>query len=372
MNLTSLSQHYDLYFVAYRGYIHVYRPHRNGRSAIQGPPLVILDPEQTKTSMAKFAHGHINPTCPHEVNHMVIGDLGEKEILLVARDNGDVVAWYTHTIAHCIEARAAWERHSHARARDAICMDPSSPKHFFAASVGLSAWGLAIHTKSRLIAVSANTSEITVFAFALEGDDADAECEQIPTGSHKASAAMNEEAEGDRSSLTESLRMRKRTWRIIITLGGEATNIPSISFCDDPGGYADRVAAIDINGCLWVANIWDIGKRRIVVFPHHVPYPHGRPNNNVTGWNILAVTDAQLRPTRSVRAAIGLRPSRVAHHASVGRGSWYDISKSMAQVKDDAAHEDHIARMRIFRATQVSKSYLHSFYEVLCRSCLRS
>ncbi|KAJ4394528.1 hypothetical protein N0V93_003747 [Gnomoniopsis smithogilvyi] len=353
MNLTCLSQHYVLYFVAYRGYIHVYRPNRNGRSAIQGPPLVILDPEQSKTPMAKFAHGHVNPSCPHEVNHMITGDLGEKEILLIARDNGDVVAWYTHTIAHWIEARSRCPR---ARARDATSTEASSPKHFFAASVGLSAWGLAIHAKSRLIAVSANTSEVTVFAFALGGEDVEAEFKHLPARQNSPLSRMNEEnAEGDKSSLGESLRKRKRTWRIIITLGREATNIPSISFCDDPRGNADRVVAIGINGCLWVANIWTIGPRRIVVFPHNVPYPHGRPYDSVTGWNILAVTDAQLRPTKSVRAAIGLRPSRAVYHASIARGVWYDISKSMVQVKDDAAHQDHITRMRSFRAAQVSR-----------------
>ncbi|KAJ4414663.1 hypothetical protein N0V82_007776 [Gnomoniopsis sp. IMI 355080] len=354
MNLTSLSQHYDLYFVAYRGYIHVYRPNHNARLTIQGRPLLILDPEQSKTPMAKFAHGHVNPTCPHEVNHMIIGDLGEKEILLIARDNGDVVAWYTHIIAHCIEARIAQERDSHVRARDATSTTLSSPKHFFATSVGLSAWGLAIHTKSRLIAVSANTTEVTVFAFALESDEADETLDHVSTGRHLPIPPIQEKTERDRSSLKDSLRTRKRTWRIIITLGREASNIPSISFCDDPTGNADRIAAIDINGYLWVANIWTIGTRRIVIFPHTVPYPQGRPYNSVIGWNILAVTDAQLRPTRSIRAAIGLRPSRVLRHGSMGRGSYYDISKSMAQVKDDAAHEDHIARMRIFRAVEVN------------------
>lgn len=357
MNLTSLSQHYDLYFVAYRGYIHVYRPKRNAKSTIQGRPLVILDPEQSKTQMAEFAQGHVNPTCPHEVNHMVIGDLGEKEILLIARDNGDVVAWYTHTIAHCIEARRLWERHPRAGTRETTSVKPPSPRHFFATSVGLSAWGLAIHTKSRLIAVSANTSEVTVFAFALDGDDADAQFEDTATNVHATVLPMCEDFEPVQSRLRESFRTRKRTWRIIITFGREASNLPSISFCDDSHGNADRIAAIDINGCLWIADIWNIGTRRMGILPHNVQYPQGRPYNNVTGWNVLAVTDAQLLPTKSVRAAIGLRPSRAIYRAKTARGAWYDISKSMAQVRDDAAHEDHVARMRIFRTEDVSESY---------------
>lgn len=38
---------------------------------------------------------------------------------------------------------------------------------FFCENVGISAWGLAVHSASRLIAVSSNHHEITVFAFGL-------------------------------------------------------------------------------------------------------------------------------------------------------------------------------------------------------------
>lgn len=365
MNLTTLSQCYDLYFVAYRGYVHVYRPSRNAKSTVQGPPLVILDPEQSKSAMADFAQGHVNPTCPHEVNHMIVGDLGDKEVLLIARDNGDVAAWYTHNIAHCIEARTAGERHPHAGIRETSFTKPSSPKPLFSTSVGLSAWGLAIHTKSRLIAVSANTSEVTVFAFALAGDDADAQLGNESAGlcpPPSTPPPVDEESQRGRDRLQASFRTRRRTWRIIITFGREATNLPSISFCDDPNGNADRIAAIDINGCLWIADIWSIGTRRIGILPHNVQFPQGRPYNNVTGWNLLAVTDAQLLPTKSVRAAVGLRPSRAVYRVKTARRAWYyDISKSMAQVRDDAAHEDHLARMRIFGTTDVSKSHCPSF-----------
>lgn len=363
MNLTSLSQHYDLYFVAYRGYVHVYRPSRTAESIIKGSPLLILDPEDSKTSMAAFAQGHVNRTCPHEVNHMVIGDLGEKEIMLIARDNGDVVAWYTHTIARYIEAITAWKRSSHGRTRHANSTKPSSPTHFFAANVGLSAWGLAIHTKTRIIAVSSNTSEVTVFAFALESDAVDSQFERVPTGQWSSGPFIHERRERDEGDLEDSFGTRQRTWRIIITFGREASNLPSISFCDDLNGNADRVAAIDIHGYLWIAEIWTIGTRRVVVFPHIVPYPQGEPYNNVLGWNVLAVTDAQLRPTKSVRAAIGLRPSRAVYRAAKTRGSWFDISKSMAQVEDDAAHEDHVARVRMYHESDAGK-FLRSCFNL--------
>lgn len=362
MNLTSLSQHYDLYFVAYRGYIHVYRLNCNGRSIIKGSPLLILDPEESKTPMAAFAQGHVNPACPHEVNHMVIGDLGAKEILLIARDNGDVVAWYTHTIARYIEARTAWERSSHDRTRHANSTKPPSPTHFFADNVGLSAWGLAIHTKSRIIAVSSNTSEVTVFAFALRDDAVNTQFEHTPMGNCSREPLDHEQGNSDEDNFEDSFGTRQRTWKIIITFGREASNLPSISFCDDADGNADRIAAIDIQGYLWIADIWKIGTRRILSFPHIVPYPQGHPYDNVIGWNVLAVSDAQLRPTKSVRAAIGLRPSRVVYRARKPLGSWYDISKCMVQVQDDAAHEDHVARVRMHRAPDAGKLLVVSFF----------
>lgn len=170
-NLTALSQHHNLYFVAYRSWIHVYVPGRGG-DLVTGRPLAILNPALSRTPVSAWTPGHIEPAHPESVNHLHVGDFGDKEILLAARDNGDVVAWYTDTIARAVEQR----RELLARREDEECRPPE-PRHFFAECVGNSAWGLAIHSRDRLIAVSSNNKEVTVFAFALSGDEADAQFE---------------------------------------------------------------------------------------------------------------------------------------------------------------------------------------------------
>jgi hypothetical protein len=41
--------------------------------------------------------GFIDESFPHSVNHIKIGNLGDFEILLIACDDGDVIAYYTHS-----------------------------------------------------------------------------------------------------------------------------------------------------------------------------------------------------------------------------------------------------------------------------------
>lgn len=185
MNLTALSQYHNLYFVAYRSWIHVYVPQR-GRDVVVGRPLAILNPELSKTSVSAYKLGHVSLALPQSVNHLQVGDLGDKEILLAARDNGDVVAWYTDSIAWAVEQQLALLAQREASGKDVVPpplepkhkdYSPPEPRHFFAENVGNSAWGLAIHKRDRLIAVSSNHAEVTVFAFALGGDEADSQFE---------------------------------------------------------------------------------------------------------------------------------------------------------------------------------------------------
>jgi hypothetical protein len=42
--------------------------------------------------------GYIDPSRPHCVNNMLVGNLGTHEILLMACDDGDIIAYYTHAI----------------------------------------------------------------------------------------------------------------------------------------------------------------------------------------------------------------------------------------------------------------------------------
>ncbi len=74
----------------------------------------------------------------------------------MACDDGDVIAYYTHLL---------WMESGLSQGNK---LPPNgTTKPFFHENVGISAWGLAIHDRSRLIAVGSNNREVTVFAFGL-------------------------------------------------------------------------------------------------------------------------------------------------------------------------------------------------------------
>ena len=103
--------------------------------------------------------GDINPTSPHSANRALVAKLGTEEILLVACDDGDVIGYNTKSIQGAIDRKGLSEDHD--------ASNSAVPAAFFHENVGRSAWGLAVHETARIIAVSANTHSITVFAFAL-------------------------------------------------------------------------------------------------------------------------------------------------------------------------------------------------------------
>lgn len=387
MNLTALSQHFDLYFVAYVGFVHVYRLGRGIRVAL-GEPEAILDPRNSMTDMSKCVSPAINPSCPNAINHMVVGDLGDQEILVVCRDNGDVAAWYTAVIAEYIQTNQRMRKDrdqtkDRGQQTDKIQQQPH-PRHFFADNVGESAWGLAVHKKSRLIAVSSNGHEVTVFAFALNGDKdisgtpsqggeepvimlpqtkPSVPADKIDEPSLRTTKdsrqaivkGVQEEAAEQIDILQQRLQARQRTWRIVLSFGVDASNMPSIAICDDADGNGSRIAAIDINGYLYVADIWQIARKPIRIPPHNVQFPGGRRYRFVRGWNVLPVMDAQLLPTDTVHAAVGLHPDKCVHRAKTSRGAWRDISRCMPEVRHDAASRRHKHRIAAFESEDYSE-----------------
>lgn len=92
LNLTALSHYYNLYFVAYMGWCHVYIPNRTAKGVLD-LPVAVLDPAKCRTQAAAYTSGlDIPGNRPHVLNHMMVGGLGEKEVLLIAREDGDVAA----------------------------------------------------------------------------------------------------------------------------------------------------------------------------------------------------------------------------------------------------------------------------------------
>lgn len=165
------------------------------------------------------------------INHIITGFLGEEEILLICTDKGDVFAHYTKVIASQVFDRAQQ------RTNPADC--PSSFEPFFQENVGKSAWGLAIHRRSRLMAVSSNRWEVTVFAPALT---------KPPMVPEKRAAKMSE--------VEKTVRDRKKNMRIVIGMPAASHNMPNICFLDDEQGFAEKVGGTDIDGHTWIADIW--------------------------------------------------------------------------------------------------------------------
>ncbi len=216
-------------------------------------PLLVLSPLPTKA--AGITGGYISLHVPHQANHLIIGDLGDDEILLLAYDDGDVFAYYTRHIFNYVSSvsrRAQRARHA-----------PKLPQPFFRETVGMSAWGLAIHSQSRLIAVSSNLGEVNVFAFALK------QSKPGDPQQHKTQPLIVPEVDPSPVALPEVsalelealFRLRDREWRILLPLGVTSSNVPCVAFIDDVNGNAEKVIAVDIQSSTWILDIWKVGSR---------------------------------------------------------------------------------------------------------------
>lgn len=218
-----------------------------------------------------------------------MGSLGDVEIVAFAYDDGDVAAYYTHMIVHHISSTDESGR------RPPIPSTQLTPQPFFHDNVGVSAWGLAIHTKSRLIAVSSNKHEVTVYAFALTRAPARSVDSQEPEGSPLTWSGQTA------VELEKHVQSRTRTWKIVLPLGINGNNIPSIAFVEDGQGYAEKVAAQDIYGQTWLLNIWKIGAQ-----PTYCPATADRLSPRYKGWSVLILPESSFKHTKTIREALGV------------------------------------------------------------------
>jgi len=152
----------------------------------------------------------MNPSIPHAINNLIIGEFGIEEILVVARDNGDVDSYLVRHIHDSLKR---------AQQND-LCKLTTNLKPFFQRNVGKSAWGIAVHKNARYIAVSSNNHDVHIFAFALVDD-----------------------------KMGGTALKWRRDVDITINIENGSANIPCISFCntvDDNDGK--WLFSTDING----------------------------------------------------------------------------------------------------------------------------
>lgn len=130
-------------------------------------------------------------------------------------------------------------------------------RRFFHENVGISAWGLAIHEKSRIFAVSSNNREVTVFVHAISTIAAPLVSR---TSKFMKAPPIGTVREGlaERAELQcKAIANRQVNFVKSLRVGPEGHNIPSIAFADDVHGNAQHVLATDILGNLWYLDIWD-------------------------------------------------------------------------------------------------------------------
>ncbi|KAF4512565.1 hypothetical protein G6O67_001685 [Ophiocordyceps sinensis] len=313
-NLTALSRLYNLYFVAYQGKIFVYVPRSIPKQTIPRHPDLRLAPRQSDVSL--HVAGYQDPANPHTINHIVVGALGMEEALVACYDDGDVVAYMTNEIADWIVNRPCADSSAIPPVQNATRHVPRKviPRPFLHENVGKSAWGLAVHKKSRLIAVSSNRCEVTVFALAL-----------APSKKGRQEPDTCDCCRKDCGHVESHVRQRARSWRIVVALGRLADNIPNVCFVDDDQGSADMICAIDIRGAIWLAEIWKPFQAVTRIDPcdcSQLRNPDSWPALS-RGWGILALPRSSFLKVDSVEQLLGAsgRDLELLPRATLNMGS---------------------------------------------------
>lgn len=231
--------------------------------------------------------GYIDRGRPHAVNALLIDKLGTQEVLACACDDGDVLVYYTSGLNGVFKALAADEDYK------------PQLRPLIVRNVGRSAWGLAVHINARLLAVSCNTHDITVFAFALTDDSV---LYNVPD------TEWQYPGRGKDNSLV---------------LRGHGANVPNIAFLnsdlDKEGRY---LVSTDLTGLII---LWDLreGSKAKQIEPS-VSSVHQNP---YSGWSVACLDPRSFLLTRGDSDFLGWKSER----DTLGT---LDITQSRIKVKD--------------------------------------
>ena len=361
-NLTALSQRFNLYIVAFHDVLHISRTvfgDTYPENAAAGDWSMQFNLEPSSPGLP----GHMPRTKPHAVNHLIVDDLGNLEIVLVAHDDGDVVAFYTHDLERAMKDFETLRRDKQADSKDTSGIDPSqyndsidtNVQPFFQYNLGQSVWGLAVHSMERLIAISTNGPHIWVFAFALSPhpievnvaksistifaedmlsgvphqSSSQSSADEPSFGSSQQNSLWNMVASEDRW-LTDRSRNTYAEMGLRLSLserrgfGRHGANIPCITFDKEDLGQNARLISTDISGCTMV---WDVKERQYItkLSAHHERQDSHDPLR--AGWGLLSLDPRSFRTTGSIISALG-----VCEIASRSNVHLVDISHSKALI----------------------------------------
>lgn len=341
-NLTAFSQYRNLLFVAYVDEIYVYTPSFPEQTIATKPKLVIELPRSRPN-----LRGYLDPSRPHAVNHLIVGDMGDEEFVVVACDDGDVISYTVRSISLAIKEGAktvlvpdAYEDHKLKRYRRsgwANLILPVAEPHrtsgfrvlaaWFHENVGASAWGLATHKGAKLLAVSSNTKEINIFAPSLSPDPPPErhvdeklwDSKQAFRSTCPRPRAMERYKAWEKQN---SVALRDRSLGSKVTLRGHVANIPSIAFCDnklDPEG--SYLASTDIDG---YTSVWDVWRGTRILETRNAS-PHER------GWAVACLDPQNSRlsegPVNTFGCVCRVDENNVLIDNSEAGGSVYNNSQ---------------------------------------------
>ncbi|KAI5245863.1 hypothetical protein E4T43_02952 [Aureobasidium subglaciale] len=323
-NVTGLSHVYNLYFVAYLGNIFVYEPQFPSQNIEQEPVLVIETDKRPFSPEDQEIYGVYANQGTRTINRLLVQRLGTEEVVAVVRNDGDVEAYYTRHIHQAIEKRAHDE--------NTLGVSATDVRPFFHRTVGDSAWGLAIHSTARMIAVSANTHWTTVFTFALTDGEPDDQNDPLDGDDVHYFAMRGTPPPNDR---------RKNDVRILAHSGGKQ-NLPDIAFCNTSNDPAGRwLLTADILGTVAA---WDVHNMQLMQLvntamnPPLFPIPSGYMDTRNGVWGLMFLDPLSFRAADTVEEAFGISPRQVGFDLRKEKDSAiWDLSRTMEQI-------DHVRR----------------------------
>jgi hypothetical protein len=246
------------------------------------------------------APGYIDERNPHNINSLIVDDLGLNEVLLLATDSGNVTGYEVEAIFSAIN-RCTTNKLTQPLSTHEV-------RPFFVESVQASAWGLATHKFARLIAVSANTGIITVFAFALADSQSDSDDSTL-TSAQSSDPELSGASDStwiciDTAERMEAMKQtmpNHRTRNLRLSYAGHFDNIPCVSFANfdlDPNGL--WMISTDIHSRVFIWRVWDD------LAPVQISnYAEGRGER---GWFVLPISPCRVQHHLSTLDACGCVP----------------------------------------------------------------
>ncbi len=231
-------------------------------------------------------------------------------MIAVVRDDGDVDAFLVRHIVHAIDRRAEPD--------STIGVAGDDIRPFFQSNVEISAWGLAIHTEARILAVSSNAHEVRVFKFGLLRADED--------------VAISGEDE-ELSDSEDEVRERKTDVTLHV-LNGEA-NIPHIAFCNTGNDPEARwLLTTDISGVCRVMDLDALQAVQAFRFGRSfaAQYTGGFDHLNA-GWAIMFLDRRSFQPEESIHTALGLQEDHTLAGYKRSDAIW-DLSKTIQHLPE--------------------------------------